>query len=124
GERVEGVGWGGMAYRGVARGTGGPQKKVPPAPPERWVVVSQFFSPAIVRALLAKALIVTPAIGAAAAADGALENDAIALFYMVNRAGIFAELFDPAKNFMSENDGIIDFKLTVKVFDVGAANAA
>src|SRR5262249_18994354 len=97
---------------------------IPGAPAEERRVLFVFFPPAIVRALLAKALIVTPAIGAAAAADGALENDAIAFFYMVNRAGIFAELFDPAKNFMSENDGIIDFKLTVKVFDVGAANAA
>src|SRR5262245_33410408 len=83
-----------------------------------------FCSPAIVRALLAKALIVAPAIGTAAAADGALQNDAIAFFYVVDRSSLFAELLDTAKNFMSENDGIIDFELAVKVFDVGAANAA
>ena len=83
-----------------------------------------FCSPAIVRALLAKALIVAPAIGAAAAADGAFENDAIAFFYVVNRRGIFTELLDTAENFMPENDRIIDFKLAVKVFDVGAADAA
>jgi hypothetical protein len=83
-----------------------------------------FCASAIVRALPAKALIVTPAIGAAAAADGAFENDAIALFYVVNRRGTFAELLDTAENFMPENDGIIDFKLAVKVFDVGTADAA
>src|SRR4029453_30330 len=49
----------------------------------RWLIA--FCSPAIVRALLAKALIVAPAIGAAAAADGAFENDAIAFLYVVNR---------------------------------------
>jgi hypothetical protein len=83
-----------------------------------------FCSPAIVRALLAKALIVAPAVGTTAAADGAFENDAISFLYVVNRCSIFAELLDPAKNFMSENDGIIDFELAVQVFDVGAANAA
>src|SRR5262245_61222441 len=72
-------------------------------------------SPAIIRTLLAKALIVAPTIGAAAAADGALEDDTITFFYVVNRASILAELFDPAKNFMSENDGIIDFELAVQI---------
>ena len=59
-----------------------------------------FCSPAIVRALFTEALIVAPAIGATAATDRAFEDDAIAFFYVVNRRGIFAELLDPAENFM------------------------
>src|SRR5262245_19697108 len=83
-----------------------------------------FCSPAIVRALFAKALIVAPAIRTTTAADGAFENDAIAFFYVVNCSRIFAELFDSAEDFMSENDGIIDFKLAVQIFDVGTTDAA
>src|SRR5262245_12115731 len=83
-----------------------------------------FCPAAIVRALLAKALIVAPAIGTAATADGAFENDAIAFFYVVNRSSIFAELFDSAEDFMSENDGIIDFKLAVQILNVGTTDAA
>jgi len=83
-----------------------------------------FGAPAVVCALLAKALVVAPAIGAAAAADGAFKNDAIAFFYMVNRRGIFAELLDAPENLMPENNRIIDFKLAMEVLDVGAADAA
>src|SRR5688572_3915422 len=83
-----------------------------------------FCAPAIIRALLAKALIVAPAVGAAAAADGAFENDAVAFFYVVDRGGVFSELLDAAENFMPENDRIIHFKLPVQVFDVGAADTA
>src|SRR5262245_55324 len=82
-------------------------------PAEQMRRLIAFGSSAIVCALLAKALIVAPAIGTAAAADGALENDAIAFFYVVNRSSIFAELLDSAKNFMSENYRIIDFELAV-----------
>jgi hypothetical protein len=81
-------------------------------------------SPAITRALPAKTLVVAPAIGAAAATDGTFENDAIALFYVVDRPGVFAELFDAAENFMPENNRIIDFELAVEVFNVGAADTA
>jgi hypothetical protein len=58
----------------------------------RWLIA--FCSPAVVRALLAKALVVAPAIGAAATADGAFKNDSIAFFYVVNGRGIFAELLN------------------------------
>jgi len=53
---------------------------------------------AIIGPLPAKALIVAPAIGAAAAAESALKDDAIAFFGMVNRRGVFAKFLDTAEN--------------------------
>src|SRR3989337_473126 len=79
---------------------------------------------AVVGALPAEARAATPAIGAAAAAQGAFENDAIALFDLMDRARVAAELLDAAEDFMAENNRVIDFELAVKVFDVGAADAA
>jgi hypothetical protein len=79
---------------------------------------------AIVRALPAKTLVVAPAVGAAAAAESAFEDDTVAFFDMVNCRGVLAEFFDAAENFMAENDRIIDFELAVQIFDVRAAHAA
>ena len=67
----------------------------------------------IVGALLAEALVVAAAIGAAAATDSAFQNDSISFFYVVNRRGIFSELLDAAENLMSENDRIRNPKLAV-----------
>jgi hypothetical protein len=79
---------------------------------------------AIVGALSAKALVVAPAVGAAAAAESAFEDDTIAFFDMMNCRGVLAEFFDAAENFMAEDDRIIDFELAVQIFDVRAAHAA
>ena len=79
---------------------------------------------AVVSALAAEALIVAPAVGAAAAAERAFENDPVAFFDMVNRRGVLAELFDPAENFMAENDRVVDLEFAVQIFDIGAADAA
>src|SRR5687768_5352040 len=78
----------------------------------------------VIGTLAAKALVVAPAVGAAAAAERAFENDPVAFFDMMNRRGIFAELFDAAKNFMAEDDRIVDVELAVQIFHVGAADAA
>jgi hypothetical protein len=83
-----------------------------------------FSPPAVVRALLAKALVVAPAIGAAAAANCAFENDAIAFFDVVNGRSVFAKFFNAAKNFVAEDNGIIDFQFTVEIFDVRAADSS
>ena len=83
------------------------------------------FGPAaIVGPLPAETLVVAPAIGTAAAAESAFEDNAIAFFDMVNRRGIFAKFLDTAENFMAENNRIVDFELAVKIFDVRAADAA
>jgi hypothetical protein len=79
---------------------------------------------AVIGALAAKTLVVAPAVGAAAAAEGAFEDNAVAFFDMVNRRGVFAEFFDPAENFMAEYDRIIDLELAMEIFNVGAAHAA
>src|SRR3990172_1363346 len=79
---------------------------------------------AVGRALAAEARAAAPAIGAAAAAQRALENDPIALFDFVDRGRVAAELLDAAEDFMAENNRVIDLELAVKVFDVGAADAA
>ena len=80
--------------------------------------------PAVVRALPAEALVVAPAIRATAAAERAFQNDSISFPDVVNRRGIFAELFNAAENLVAENDRIVDFEFAMQVFYIGAADAA
>ena len=81
-------------------------------------------APTIVGALAAKALIVAPAVGAATAAKGAFQYDAVAFFDFVNLRGVATKLLDAGENFMAENNRIGNLQLTVQVFYVRAADAA
>src|SRR5262245_42839352 len=83
-----------------------------------------FGTSAVVGALAAKALVVAPTVGAAAAAEGTFQDDPIAFFDFVNLRGVSTQLLDAGKNFMAENDRVGHLQLAVKIFHVGAADAA
>src|SRR5574341_1184657 len=81
-------------------------------------------APAVVGALAAEARAAAPAIGAAAAAQRSLENDAVAFLDFMDRGRVAAELLDAAQDFMDEDDRINDLEFAVEEFDVRAADAA
>src|SRR5262245_48633572 len=83
-----------------------------------------FCSPAVIGALAAKALVVAPAVGAAATAEGALEDDAVAFFDFMDLCRISSELLDAGEDLMAENNRIRHFQLAVQIFYVGAADTA
>ena len=58
-----------------------------------------FCPPAVIGALAAEALVVTPAIGTTAAAERAFENNAIAFFHLVNRGGVLARVSRRGREF-------------------------
>jgi len=82
-----------------------------------------FGASAVIGPLPTEALVIAPAVGAAATAQRAFENDSVAFFNFVNLGSIAPKLFNARQDFVTENDRVGDLQFAMEILNVRPTNA-